>query len=126
LESPSVSGAQNYRELCVVAKKEERRLAELKKKQQYLKTDKAMLETINRRSFQSNSGGSQKSGSNWSKLKSYGKQKSLCCCVCNSPHQMACDGHKNKTESQGKPSSQKTTQMPKGNKMIHTRYCMQS
>ena len=38
MESPSVSGAQSHRELCITAKKEERRLAELKKKQQYLKT----------------------------------------------------------------------------------------
>ena len=31
MESPAVSGAQNYKELCLVAKREERRLAELKK-----------------------------------------------------------------------------------------------
>jgi len=37
MESPSVSGAQNYKELCLAAKREERRLAELKKKQQYLR-----------------------------------------------------------------------------------------
>ena len=78
MESPSVSGAQGYRELYVAAKKEEWRLAELKKKQQYLKTDKLTFETTNRRSFQNNSSGSQKSsGSRWSKSKSYGKQKSL-------------------------------------------------
>ena len=33
MESPSVSGFQNYKELCIAEKKEERRLAELKKKQ---------------------------------------------------------------------------------------------
>ena len=52
MESPSVSGAQNYQELCITSKKEELRLAELKKKQQYLKTDKLMFETTKRRSFQ--------------------------------------------------------------------------
>ena len=31
MESPTVSGAQNYKELCLAAKREERRLAELKK-----------------------------------------------------------------------------------------------
>jgi len=41
MELPSVSGSQNYRELCVAAKKEERRLAELKKKQQYLRSDRS-------------------------------------------------------------------------------------
>jgi len=38
MESPSVSGAQNYRELCLAAKREEQRLAGLKKEQEYLKT----------------------------------------------------------------------------------------
>ena len=33
MESPAVSGAQNYKELCLAAKREERRLAKLKKKQ---------------------------------------------------------------------------------------------
>jgi len=75
MESPSVSGAQNYQELCAAAKKEERRLAKLKKKQQYLKS---MFETTNRRSIQINCSGSEKSlGSNWNKSKSFGKQKSL-------------------------------------------------
>ena len=43
MESPSVSGSQNYRELRVAGKKEERRLAELRKKQQYLKSDRSSL-----------------------------------------------------------------------------------
>ena len=33
IESPTVSAAQHYRELCIAARKEEKRLAELKKKQ---------------------------------------------------------------------------------------------
>ena len=40
MESPAVSGAQNYKELCLVAKREEKRLSELKKKQQYLKVER--------------------------------------------------------------------------------------
>jgi len=36
LESPAVSGAQNYKELYMAAKREEQRLADLKKKQHYL------------------------------------------------------------------------------------------
>jgi len=116
VESPSVSGAQIYRELCVAAKKEEQRLAELMKKQQYLKP---MFETTNRRSNQINSSGSQKSlGSNWSKFKSFGKQRSLQCYVCYNLYHLARDCHKNITESQRKSSLQKTTQEPKGNKMI--------
>ena len=41
MESPSLSGAENYKELCLAAKREERRLGELKRKQQYLKADRA-------------------------------------------------------------------------------------
>jgi len=37
MQSPTVSGAQSYRELCLAAKKEEKGLAELRKMQQYLK-----------------------------------------------------------------------------------------
>ena len=35
MRSPSVSGAQSYSGLCMTAKNEERRLAELKKQQHY-------------------------------------------------------------------------------------------
>ena len=34
-----MSGVQGYKELCVAAKKEEKRLIELEKKQHYLKSD---------------------------------------------------------------------------------------
>ena len=37
MRSPNVSGALAYRELCVTAKGEEHRLAEVKKRQQYQK-----------------------------------------------------------------------------------------
>ena len=36
MESPAISGAQNYKELSLAAKQEERRINELKRKQQYL------------------------------------------------------------------------------------------
>ena len=34
-KAPAISGAQNYQELCIAAKNEERNLAELKKRRQY-------------------------------------------------------------------------------------------
>ena len=43
MESPAVSGAQNYKGLCLAAKREERRLAELKRKQQYLKGERLQV-----------------------------------------------------------------------------------
>ena len=36
--APAVSGAQGYKELCLAARNEEKRLAELRKRQQYLKS----------------------------------------------------------------------------------------
>lgn len=38
MQAPAVSGAQIYKQLCLAAHKEEKRLVELKKKQQYLKS----------------------------------------------------------------------------------------
>ena len=38
MQGPAVSGAADYKALCLAAKNEERRLAELKKHQQYLQT----------------------------------------------------------------------------------------
>ena len=36
MESPAVSGATDYQSLCLAAKTEEKRLAEIKKRRQYL------------------------------------------------------------------------------------------
>ena len=104
MESPSVSGSKNYRELCVAAKKEERRLAELKKKQQYLKSDRSssFSDSFNKRSLQKNYNSTQKSGVDWNKHKAFGKQQSLRCYLCDSPNHLARDCHARKTESQGK------------------------
>ena len=121
LESPSVSSAQSYRELYIAAKKEERRLAELKKKQQYLKTEKPPSGGSTRGSFQRNHTSNHKSGGSGNKFKPPGKHNSLRCYLCDSPHHLARDCHKQPTESEGK-SSQKGTQESKGARMIRTRY----
>ena len=121
IESPSVSGAQSYRELCIAAKKEERRLAELKKKQQYLKTENPPSGGSTRGSFQRNYTSNHRSGGSGNKFKPPGKHNSLRCYLCDSPHHLARDCHKRPTESEGK-SSQKGTQESKGARMIRTRY----
>ena len=46
MQSPTVSGAQSYRELCLVAKKKEKRLAELRKIQQHLKGTNSQTESL--------------------------------------------------------------------------------
>ena len=43
MRSPAVSGAQTYKELCLASKNEEKRLVELEKRQQYLKSSTAPL-----------------------------------------------------------------------------------
>jgi hypothetical protein len=42
MRAPAVSGAQNYKELCVAARNEEKRLAELRKRQSYQKQTTAL------------------------------------------------------------------------------------
>ena len=121
IESPSVSGAQSYRELCIAAKKEEQRLAELKKKQQYLQTEKPPSGGSTRGSFQRNYTRNDKSGGSGNKFKPPGKHNSLRCYLCDSPHHLARDCHKQPTESEDK-SSQKGTQESNGARMIRTRY----
>ena len=116
IESPSVSGAQSYRELCIAAKKEERRLVELKKKQQYLKAEKPPFESPTRKPFQKSS-----NSTTGNRAKPFMNLGPLRCFNCNSPRHLARDCRKPKTESQGK-SSQKATQELKGAKMIRTRY----
>ena len=39
MKAPAVSGAQNYPELCLASRNEEKRLLELKKRQQYRQTN---------------------------------------------------------------------------------------
>ena len=116
MESLLVSGAQSNRELCIAAKKEEGRLAELKNKQQYLKSD-----TSTERQFQGSYEDTQKSAGSGTKTKLFWRQEPLICCLCDSPHHPARDCHKHKTESQGR-TSQKVTQVPKWAKIISTRY----
>ena len=88
----------------------------MKKKQQYLKVEKPSSESSIRKSFQRSY-----NSTSGNRAKPFVKQGSLRCFNCNSPHHLARDCHKPKTESQGK-SSQKATQEPKGAKMIRTRY----
>ena len=105
MESPLVSGAQSYRELCIAAKKEERRLAELQKNQQYLKS-----ETSTKRHFQRTCKDTCKSGGNSTKTKLFGRQLPFRCYLCDSLHHLACNC-KHKTDSQAR-ILQKVTQVP--------------
>ena len=102
----------NYKELCLTAKREKRRLAELKKKQQYLKTQTqstgnkppATTQNWQRRSFRPGNyykpkGQSDKDGTRL--------QKQLRCYICDSPNHLARQCKQAKTESAGKKETQK-------------------
>jgi len=105
MESPAVSGAQNYKELCLATKREERRLAELKKKQQYyLKSEKSQS-----RNSAGNSAINRLFTMSWHSRKGnegIQQQKPLRCYTCDTPAHLACNCPQSKTESQGKKPTQ--------------------
>ena len=69
MESPAVSGVQDFKELCLAATREERRLAELKKRQKYLKAEKIQISKT------------EKTGAQ--------QQRQLRCYICDSPNHLA-------------------------------------
>ena len=52
MESPAVSGALDYKSLCLAAKNEEKRLAELSRRYQYQRGDNAYLSSQQKKGFQ--------------------------------------------------------------------------
>ena len=128
MESPAVSGAQDYKGLCLAAKREERRLAELKRKQQHLKGERPQVNnsgnqlpsTIlkwprpNRRSGNCGTGNKTDQEGNQ-------QRKQLRCYICDSLKHLASQCQQQKTESLGKKTTQnqshKTTS---GTRVIRT------
>ena len=108
MEAPSVSGAQNYKELCLAAKREERRLNELKKKQHYLKNAKQSIigstykQPTTSRSWHWKPGNRSQKDSSSPVL----QQKQRRCYICDSPNHLAWQCQQPKTESSGKKSTQ--------------------
>ena len=112
IESPAVSGARNYKELCLATKREERRLNEIKKKQQYLMKagkpqtnfpTKSYLPSQNWRTTY------RKPGNKLEKEGIQQKQKQLRCYICDSPNHLARQCQKSKTESAGGKLTQTKT-----------------
>ena len=113
MESPSVSGAQNSRELCLAAKRE---LAGLKKKQEYLKTQPqtsggyASKPTATNQNWQKRNcrtGNQNGKPKNQSEKEGTRQQKPLRCYICDSPNHLAHQCKQAKTESTGKKETQK-------------------
>ena len=106
-KAPAVSGARNYDELCIAAKNEEKRLAELKKQQQY---GRSQL-----RYFTKDKSPSQKFEQNVNRANQYKQQPR--CYVCNSPNHLARDCRAQKSESEGKTSLSKKTKVVRGGRL---------
>ena len=93
-KAPAISGAQNYQELCIAAKNEERRLAELKKRRQYAKGESFQYQT-NQTSHSQQTPRLRKDDHK----EKFTFRKQARCYICNSPYHLSCDCQANKTES---------------------------
>ena len=94
-KAPAISGAQSYKELCIAAKNEERRLAELKWKKQY--TKEFSCPHTNTNSQRQDSGTKRDDKKN-----KFPFQRQVRCYVCDSPDHLARDCKSPKSESRGR------------------------
>ena len=100
-KAPAISGAQNYQELCMAARNEEKRLAELKRKRQYAQGTSGQFQPDR----------SQQQPSVIKKEDQGGKvisRRQVKCYTCGSPNHLACDCRVPTTESRGKTRMVKT------------------
>ena len=117
MKAPAVSGAQEYKELCVAAKNEERRLNELNKRQQYLRDSGSKAATdqgrgkFKRTTPNALQGKSEStSGSTKGAASNCGTTHQKRCYICNSPNHLANQCRASKAESTGKPPTKNSTQ----------------
>ena len=105
MRSPAVSGAQSYQELCLAARQEKERVAELKRRQQYNRTSTA---TPNHKKKQ---GDKQQSSSTQPPLDK--PQQRFFCYLCNSPDHLAKQCKLRKQESKSRvPASDSHSRAP--------------
>lgn len=103
--APAVSGAQSYNELCLAARNEEKRLAELRKRQQYLKSPSTPLRPAKKvtenKTFvpSANKAGSAKHTS----------QEPRKCFLCHKPGHLARDCRSRAPESKGRSDAKQST-----------------
>ena len=106
VKAPTVSGAQSYQSLCLAAKNEERRLAEIKKRQQYQRGTQSNFgdKNVHRKTVGFTEVkppvGSQYRGSN--------KYAEKTCFLCGQVGHLAYQCRKAKSESQGKQSTRQS------------------
>ena len=125
MRSPSVSGAQSYSALCLAAKNEERRLAELKKRQRYRYSSEMSQGSSTHPTQRKPSRQPPSSGGNSQKpTPSHTGQSQRKCYTCGSTKhlQKDCKGHSTESKGQNpKPSQarQVTTVSPCDDPMMY-------
>ncbi len=108
VKSPAVSGAQSYQELCLAARQEEKRVAELRRRQLYTSSTRSTSSTKTQGGFQQSS--TQK------------QPISRRCYLCDSPDHLARQCKARKTESRyfqpTKPAGTKSVRSEQNDAMI--------
>lgn len=98
MKAPAVSGAQDYKQLCLAARNEEQRLSELEKRQQYAETSSAPSRPVRPPPADLKSSGSPSPKNGKSK-------EPRRCYNCNKPGHLARDCRAKASESAGRPGS---------------------
>ena len=104
MRAPAVSGAQSYQELCLAARNEEKRLAELRKRQQYRKSPSTPPRPP-RKSMESNPSVPSTSKPGNSKVNNMDPRK---CFLCHKPGHLARECRSRTTDSGGRSDPKQT------------------
>ena len=101
MKAPGVSGVDSYSALCIAAKSEERRLQELRKRQQYNKVPTGSRPPA-RPPLSSKNASSSSSSLPKGRGSSRGSTEKRTCFVCDQPGHIAINCPKQRTESKGR------------------------
>lgn len=92
MQAPAVSVAQTYQELCLAARNKEKQLADLKKRQQYLRLSTSQQQQF-RQTAEARSG-NKPTGSNPTNGSNTSKPSDAVCFFCHKPGHIACHSNR--------------------------------
>ena len=107
MRAAAVSGAQSYKALCLAARNEEKRLAELKKRQQYLKSASTPPRPA-KKFIETRSSMPLANKTQVPSVSKTAKQETKRCFMCHKPRHLACDRRFRTAGSSGHSDSCKT------------------